>query len=52
MILLGVRVSQDTCVGLGVRFTKSAKLYCGLEIIRIANMPLPSVGVFDGETAC
>ena len=47
-----MRVSQDASVGLGIRFTKSAKLSCGLEVPRAANMPQSTMGVFDGKTAC
>lgn len=50
--LPGVRMPQDAVVGLGVRFTKSAKLNCWLEVPEVTNMSRPSVGVIDGKTAC
>lgn len=50
--LPGVRLPQVGCAGLGVTFTKSAKLNCWLGVLMLANMPPPMVGVMPGSTAC
>lgn len=52
MGLPGVRPPQAGCAGLGVTFTKSAKLNCWFGVPILANIPPPSVGVMPGSAAC